>query len=352
MRRIPIVLGLLFLTGCASSPPRVAAPPVTFPPPPAQPRIQYLTHLSSSRQVVPERGKLARIVFGSQEDAHEIAKPYGLAIADGVIYVCDTKLGLVSLFDLKNERYGFLSPPGGNEPTKPLNLCVDPNGAKYVADTERGEILIYDAADAYVGAFGREHLKRPVDLAVDLERIFVCDAGSSEIVVFSRSSREFLYRFGGPGTGPGRFARPTNVELDGEGSLYVSDTLHGRIQKLDARGEHLSTIGMPGDRPGQFARPKGMAVDHAGRLYVVDAAFENVQIFDPEGRLLLFFAGPGQEPGQLTLPAQIVVDYDSVEYFRDFAAEDFEIEYLILVSSQYGPRKISVYAFGESRSGS
>lgn len=350
MRRTPIVLGLLLLTGCASSPPRVSGPAVTFPPPPAQPRIQYLTHLSTSRQVVPERGKFASIVFGSDEDDHEIAKPYGLAIANGVVYVCDTKLGLVSLFDLKNQRYGFLSPPGGGDPTKPMNLCVDSNGVKYVADTERGEVLVYDAADAYVGAFGREHLKRPVDLAADEERVFVCDAGASEVVVFNRENREFLYRFGGPGPGADRLARPTNLELDGKGNLYVSDTLNGRIQKLDARGEHLSTIGEPGDRPGQFARPKGMAVDRAGRLYVVDAAFENVQIFDPDGRLLLFFAGPGQGPGQLTLPAQVVIDYDNVDYFRGFAADGFEIEYLILVSSQYGPHKINVYAFGGPRS--
>ena len=63
-----------------------------------------------------------------------------------------------------------------------------------------------------------------------------------------------------------------------------------------------------------------------------------------------FFGGPGQGPGELSLPAQVVVDYDNVDYFRDFAAADFEIEYLILVSSQYGPRKVNVFAFGEPRS--
>lgn len=352
MRPLLIILGLLFLAACSSAPPHAPAPAVSYPAPPAPPRIQYLTHVSSSAQVVPPRSGLARIVFGSEETAWEIAKPYGLAVADGVVYVCDTKLGLVSLFDLEKERYGFLQTPDDADPAKPINLCVDGADFKYVADAGRGEILVYDAADVYVGAFGGDQLVRPVDVAADDERIFVCDVGSCEIVVFSRDSYGPLYRFGGKGAGESHFARPTNMVLDPEGNLYVSDTLHGRIQKLDSHGRHLRTIGMPGDRPGQFARPKGMAVDREGRLYVVDAAFENVQVFDREGKLLLFFAGPGNAPGQLTLPAQVVIDYENADYFRGFASDDFEIEYLILVTSQYGPRKVSVYGFGKSRSGS
>ena len=60
----------------------------------------------------------------------------------------------------------------------------------------------------------------------------------------------------------------------------------------------------------------------------------------------MFFGGGGNEPGRLNLPAKVVVDYTSVPYFKKLA-HDFDVEYIVLVSSQYGPRKINVYAFGK-----
>jgi hypothetical protein len=57
----------------------------------------------------------------------------------------------------------------------------------------------------------------------------------------------------------------------------------------------------------------------------------------------------GNQPGNLNLPAQVVIDYDNVNLFRSYAAPDFEIEYLIIVTSQYGLRKVNIYGFGHPR---
>jgi len=48
----------------------------------------------------------------------------------------------------------------------------------------------------------------------------------------------------------------------------------------------------------------------------------------------------------MNLPATIVVDYDNVEFFQEYAAQGASIEFLVLVSNQHGPHKISVYGFG------
>ena len=45
------------------------------------------------------------------------------------------------------------------------------------------------------------------------------------------------------------------------------------------------------------------------------------------------------------LPAAVVVDYDSVEYFQKYLAPGRQCEYLIFVTSQAGPQKVSVYGF-------
>ena len=339
------------LWSCATAPAPGTAPRPAYPAPPDAPRIQYLTYFSSSREVAPERGKFARLVLGESDVEDAVVKPYGVALHDGVLYVCDTKRNLVNLFDLDGHRFGYLGFQGPGRLGKPINVRVDGQGRKYVADSERGEIVVFAPDDSYRGAFGGDALERPVDVALGADRIYVCDAATNEIVVFERDSHRFVSRFGGRGTDPGEFARPTNVAIDAGGDLYVSDTLNGRVQKVAPDGTPRMSYGKLGTGFGEFARPKGLAVDPEGRLYVVDAAFENVQLFDPEGRLLLFFGGAGTSPGQLNLPAQVTLDTEHVARFEKYANPGFRIEYLVLVTSQYGPRKVNVYGFGTQESG-
>jgi DNA-binding beta-propeller fold protein YncE len=346
MHRILIIALLLLLSGCAAGPRPESGPAVYYPPAPAAPRVQFLTQLSNSAQVTNDRSGLDKLLFGEKSLADEIIKPYGVTISEGTVYVCDTKRGMIVLFDLANDRFGYMGTQENGALKKPINIFATPNGMKYVADVDGGCIAVYDRNDAYLHSFGSEKLQKPVDVAVNEDHVFVCDASPCEIIVFDRHSREYLYSFGGKGSAEGRFARPTNIALDGQGHIYVSDTINGRVQKLDLQGRHLQSYGNLGDRPGQFARPKGLDVDAQGRLYIADAAFENIQIFANSGQILLFFAGPGEEAGQLTLPADVTIDTENVEYFRRFAGKGFEIEYLILVTSQYGPHKVNVYGFG------
>jgi hypothetical protein len=74
-----------------------------------------------------------------------------------------------------------------------------------------------------------------------------------------------------------------------------------------------------------------------------------VQLFNRDGRLLMFFGRAGDEPGGLQLPARVAVDYDNLEYFRRFAAPDFELDYVALVTSQFGPRLVNVFGYGRQK---
>ena len=90
-------------------------------------------------------------------------------------------------------------------------------------------------------------------------------------------------------------------------------------------------------------------MDRESRVYVVDAAAQLVQIFDAEGKLLLFFGEPEGSEAGLDLPAKVLIDYDHVGLFQEYAAPDFQVEYLVLVTSQYGARKVSVFGFGQKK---
>ena len=64
--------------------------------------------------------------------------------------------------------------------------------------------------------------------------------------------------------------------------------------------------------------------------------------------ILLYFPEAGDR-AVLTLPAGIFIDYENIDYFSEFIDKDFNVEYLILVASQYGPRKISIFGFGRKK---
>ena len=65
-------------------------------------------------------------------------------------------------------------------------------------------------------------------------------------------------------------------------TVYVTDTWNNRIEIFDADGKFIRTFGKAGDGPGYFARPKGIAVDGDGHVWVADGIQERVQVFYPK----------------------------------------------------------------------
>jgi DNA-binding beta-propeller fold protein YncE len=319
---------------------------VLVPQPPQQPRIQFLTAYSKDLDALPPLSGFQRLIVGDRE-GRELNKPYGVAIHDGQILVCDTMGGGVAVFDLAAQTVGLLGGGPTGQLKKPINIAVDEDGTRYVVDLELERVMVYDANNRYVRAIGDPEAWSPTDVAILGKRLYVTDVKNGEIVLVEKATGEELKRFGRVEPGqPGRFF-PTNLAIGADGSIYATDTLNTQIFKFDDRGERLQTFGSLGRRPGQFVRPKGVAVDREDRVYVVDAASEVVQIFDADGGLLLFFGGAGNRPGRLNLPAKVVVDYDNVDLFTDRVAPGYKLEYLVLVTSQYGANKVSVFGFIE-----
>ena len=63
----------------------------------------------------------------------------------------------------------------------------------------------------------------------------------------------------------------------------------------------------------------------------------------------MFFGGSGVAPGSMYLPADIWVGKDGLDLFTADVEPDFEPEMLMVVTSQFGPRKVSFYALGKSK---
>ena len=343
-----LVLTAAVLAGCAAVPAETPKPERAFyPPPPQPPRIQHLATFSGERDFAPPAGGFAQFILGEDRTSQRLERPYGVAMFEGRLYVADSRAPGLAVFDLARKRFAVLTGSGQGRMKRPINVTIDADGTKYVTDTGRDQILVYDRNDGFVAAFGAQGQFKPVDIAIAGERLYVADIQHHEVHVLDKRSGKPLFKFGKAGSKPGELFHPTNLAIGPDGDIYVVETSNFRVQRFTAEGRPVRTYGEIGNVPGTFARPKGIALDRAGRMYVGDAAFQNVQIFDKDGKLLLFFGQPGDGSEGLTLPAGVTIDYDNVNLFRPYADPRFSLEYVVLVASQFGPNKVDVFGFGK-----
>lgn len=343
-----IVVMVFAMIGCASvSETKLARATVFYPPLPNPPRIQYLTTFSGPNDIVENRSNFLDTLIGKENEATEsIKKPYGVAIHNGRIYVADTRGGGYAIFDLAQRRFEIVQGSGGGKLLKPINISIDADGNKYVTDTGREQVVVFDKDDRYTRAYGTSDEFKPSDVAVDGNRMYLTDLKHQQIQVLDKASGNVLFKVGKPGSKEGEFVFPTNLTIGTDRHIYVTDTGNFRIQKFTLDGQYVRSFGGIGASFGQFARPKGVALDRAGRLYVVDAAFQNIQVMAPDGKLLMFFGSAGDDPESMNLPTQVVIDYDNLQYFQAYADPHFKLEYVILVANQFGNSKVNVYGFG------
>ncbi len=340
--------GLCLLLGaCAQGPARPADDATFFPALPQTPRVQYLTSINSEEDVGPrQQSRFRDFVVGPSEANHQLGLLRSVAHEPGAIYVLDGSVSKVIRIDLESGKFEMINDPQAGRQRTPASVFVAPDGYKYVADADRGEVIAYNERNEYSMSYSAPKPFRPTDAVLYRDRLYVCDWGSSEIVVFDRATGEILQTFGGIGAEEGMLRRPSHLDVDDAGNLFVTDAFNFRVQVFDANGTFVKTIGRHVAGPGGFARPKGLGIDRSGHLYVTDAAMELVQIFDVESaRPLLMFGKRGRGKGSTYMPSDIVVDYDNVAYFNEYAHPDFKLEYVLYQANQLG-NKLNVYGFG------
>lgn len=302
-----LVLSLMALSACVSSPSKPDTSHLLWPAPPEQPRIQFLAQYHGERDLKPASFKDR--LLGEKKVAKVLQKPYGVAAsADGQrIYVTDTKARNLMVFDLAAKSFGPFQTDAMGGLVSPIEVRLDSRERVYVTDSVHRRVNIYTPLGKTLLSLGKqEALERPTGLALDeaRDRFYVADTGKHQVLVFDMAGK-LQRRIGERGNGPGQFNFPVNLAVDSEGRLYVVDTGNFRIQIFNPEGAFLREFGEAGDGFGAMARPKGVALDSEGHIYLADAAFNNVQVFDEQGQILLFFGALGREPGEFWIPSGI-----------------------------------------------
>jgi DNA-binding beta-propeller fold protein YncE len=310
---------------------------IVWPNPPAVTRIKYLNYFCCDKYV-PQAGKkksswMDRMAGGETQEEAQADKPlfalwtpYGIAVdSKGNLYVADGKVGAIFIFntetkDLQMIKHGVQARFGDI-----VGLAIDDSDRLFVSDTKLHRILVFDKNHKVEGTISQSVVD-PGGMVVDNENrfLYVADAAQDIVLVYDADKLNLIRTIGAPGKGhtltdPGNFSVPTNVALDSDNNLYVSDSYNSRIEIFDADGNFIREFGKAGDRPGTLFRPKGIAVDVDGHVWVADAVQDRVQCFTPEGDLLIWMGTHGRLPGMFQSVAGLYIDKNN----RMFTTEQY-----------------------------
>lgn len=317
------LLALFITSGCAVQPLelRDVRYNITWPPPPDPPRIMFLREIKSPEDVVPVKGKVQRaldILTGEREPGITFSTPFGIAVdKDSVLFVADSSGGIVHRYDLVEREVTYITHAGEDVLGAPVGVAVDRTGQLYVSDSMRRKVYKFSGSGDYLKEIKWEkEFQRPAGIAVNSRgEKFIADVLARKVYVFDEKDA-FLGEFPNA-LNQAALASPTNVAIDVDDNVYVTDTMNFVVKVYNKEGDLIRSIGEIGDAPGSFARPKGIAIDSDQHLYVVDSNHDNFQIFDRNGNLLLFIGRNGSRPGEFYLPSGIFVDSKDRIYVAD-----------------------------------
>lgn len=314
---------------------------IVWPNPPAITRVRYLKYFSgepfkpkdtTQKPKTKWMDRLAGVTVGStpadqQKPRYQLVTPYGMAVdSKNRLYIADRKVS--AIFIVNTETWEFEMIKNGFQARfgMVIGLALDDADRLFASDSVNRRVLVFDPQHKLEISIS-EGMQDPGGIAIDNENrfLYVADAGLDQILVYDADPPyKLLRRIGTAGkqhtlTTPGDFAKPTNVALDDDGNLYVTDTWNNRVQIFDADGNFIRAFGKAGDGPGYFARPKGIAVDSDRHIWVADAVQDRVQVFTQEGDLLLYMGGHGLLPGQFNTLAGLCIDKNN----RVFTTEQY-----------------------------
>ena len=202
---------------------------------------------------------------------------------------------------------------------KPTGLGLNPDGKLYIADTHYARVLVYSLEGELLHQFGSFGLgpgqfRLPTDVAVDRNGfIYVSEYGGNDRVSKFTPEHEYLFSFGGPDAGRARLSRPQGLCCDPDGTLWVADGTGHRICHFGADGEFLGDFGRLGSEPGALRFPYNVDRLSDGTLVVCEYGNNRVQRFDRHGNSLGTWGAAGRSPGELAYPwALTVLDDDRI----------------------------------------
>jgi hypothetical protein len=305
----------------------------------------------------------------------------------GHVYVADAQEDVIRRVSLQGSATQLGTPVGSQgtlEPhtvlggpvvrfDSPGGVSVAPNGDVYVADSVNHRVCRIDrltgaailvAGTGHAGFSGdgaaavRAALNSPSAVGFDRAgNLYIADSGNHRVRKVARRSG-LISTVAGDGApassgdvGDGQPAVrahlfwPSDLAVAPDGDLYIADTEHNRVRRVDRRTGRISTVagdgtaGLRGDggpaTRASLSSPTGLALAQRGRtltIYIADSSNGRVRVVGPDGVISSLTTGKAPVFGT---PARLA--YHSRGYLYVVDAHDKEVRALPLGNAPMHP---------------
>jgi sugar lactone lactonase YvrE len=310
---------------------------LVWPNPPAPTRVKYLNYFCCDKytpEAASKKSSWMDRMAGAETQSQKMDDkplfalwtPYGLAVdSKGNLYIADGKVGAIFVFNTETKDLQMIKNGVNARFGDIIGLAMDDSDRLFVSDSKLHHVIVFGKDRKIEGSIS-EGMVDPGGLAIDNENrfLYVADPALDQVLVYDADKFNLIRKIGTAGkkhtlTEPGQFSVPTNVAVDADANLYVTDMYNNRVEVFDADGNFIRQWGKAGDRPGTFTRPKGIAIDADGHVWVADAVQDILQCYTADGHFLMWMGGHGLFPGQFRALAGLYIDKNN----RIFASEQY-----------------------------
>eukprot|EP00058_Branchiostoma_floridae_P006913 XP_002592401.1 hypothetical protein BRAFLDRAFT_67266 [Branchiostoma floridae] len=225
-------------------------------------------HSNQSRTVAPKE----RLTFGGKGSGPgQFCILYGVAVSEGgEIFVTDVQNVRIQVFTLQGTFVRQFPTAVPDESVMlPYDVALDGEGNLWAVGCTlngSGEFAVqYDRQGRVLRKFELNKIKQHRGVAVDTRRNHVLITGI---------------------TGDDTDSDNEDDENDGEGNILVSDYGNNGVYVSNEDGEFLFQFGGKGSGEGQLKDPRGICTDRAGNIIVADSDNGRVEMFDKTGRFI------------------------------------------------------------------
>jgi len=216
----------------------------------------------------------------------QLNRPPDVAMHDDRVYVADTNNDRVQVF-APDGMFQFQWGRTGGEPgsfRSPSGIDVGPDGSVYVVEFLNHRLQVFDRDGKLLRHWGREgtadgEFYYPTKVTVGNDaRAYVADGYNHRVQVFA-SDGMHRATWGAPQqkSGAGHFNVSGGVAIGRRGHVWVADFFNDRVLVVSAQGEFVDALtgrefGLP-----LLHRPTDVALGPDGTVYVVDHGHNRIQ---------------------------------------------------------------------------